>query len=37
MDVDDGLQQAGPSCFALTLPNIDDTQTGFSDLSPLER
>lgn len=36
MDVDDGFQ-AGPSRLALELPNIDDTQTGFGDLSPLER
>ncbi|XP_063695727.1 BAG family molecular chaperone regulator 2 [Culicoides brevitarsis] len=37
MDVDDGFQ-AGPSRLALDLvPNIDDTQTGFGDLSPLER
>lgn len=36
MDVDEGF--AGPSRLSLDLvPNIDDTQTGFADLSPLER
>lgn len=39
MDVDDGFQ-AGSSRLALNLvpiPSIDDTQTDFGDLSPLER
>lgn len=36
MDVDDGF--AGPSRLTFDLvPNIDDTQTEFGDLRPLER